>query len=255
MNFIISAATDVGIRKSTNQDSLSIKSLNTKQGRMTFAVLCDGVGGLKKGEAASASLVNAFNEWLINDLPSLCNSPIEDYIVKTQWEEIIERMNEKLINYGKQHGVSMGTTVVAMLLTKERFYIINVGDSRAYEITNHVKQITKDQSLVAREVEKGNLSPEEAKKDSRRGVLLQCVGFSNKVYPEMIFGKTEDNAVYFLCSDGFSHEITKEEIFNELRPEVLLNETVMKENINRLVDINKERQEQDNISVALARTF
>lgn len=255
MNFIISATTDVGIKKDTNQDSLSIKSLNTKQGRMTFAVICDGVGGLNDGEIASASVVNAFNEWLINDFPSLCNSYIEDHVIKAQWERIIERMNERLINYGKQNNVRLGTTVVAMLLTKERYYIINVGDSRAYEIKDHVRQITRDQSLIAREIEKGNLTPEVAKTDPRRGVLLQCVGASNQVYPEMSFGKTEDNAVYFLCSDGFSHKITREEIYESLKPELLLNEEIMKENLEKLVDINKERQELDNISVALVRTY
>ena len=46
MNFIISASTDVGIVKSTNQDSLSVKVANTNQGKVAFAVLCDGMGGM-----------------------------------------------------------------------------------------------------------------------------------------------------------------------------------------------------------------
>ena len=43
MNFVISATTDIGIRKKTNQDSLSVKTIQTNQGRMVFAVLCDGM--------------------------------------------------------------------------------------------------------------------------------------------------------------------------------------------------------------------
>ena len=65
MNFIISANTDVGISKSTNQDSLTNMVVNTPQGRMAFAVLCDGMGGLDKGEVASASVIHAFRNWVL----------------------------------------------------------------------------------------------------------------------------------------------------------------------------------------------
>lgn len=55
MNFLVSANTDVGTVKTTNQDSLDIKVLNTVQGKMVFAILCDGMGGLANGEVASAA--------------------------------------------------------------------------------------------------------------------------------------------------------------------------------------------------------
>jgi serine/threonine protein phosphatase PrpC len=60
MNFIISANTDVGLVKDTNQDSLTSMVLSTPLGRMAFCVLCDGMGGLAKGEVASASVITAF---------------------------------------------------------------------------------------------------------------------------------------------------------------------------------------------------
>lgn len=59
--------------------------------------------------------------------------------------------------------------------------IINVGDTRAYEIGDHVVLLTKDQTVVAREVELGNLTQVEAETDPRRSVLLQCVGASDEV--------------------------------------------------------------------------
>lgn len=67
MNFIISTATDIGTTKSTNQDSFNACVYNTSIGKIAFAVLCDGMGGLSKGEVASASLVNAFRKWEITD--------------------------------------------------------------------------------------------------------------------------------------------------------------------------------------------
>ena len=149
----------------------------------------------------------------------------------------------------------MGTTITALMLTEKRYYIMNVGDTRAYEIADSLTVLTKDQTVVAREVELGNLTLEEAEKDTRRSVLLQCVGASEKVYPDMFFGKTKSNAVYMLCSDGFRHEITEKEIFKHLNPNVMADTDKMKQNMNTLVSLNKQRQERDNISVVSIRTF
>lgn len=255
MNFIISANTDVGITKDTNQDSLTSMVINTPQGRMAFAVLCDGMGGLDKGEVASASVITAFRNWALNDLSQLCKQPLEDATIRSQWEAIIDQQNNAIKSYGARQGVRLGTTVVAMLLTQTRYYILNVGDSRAYELTTCVRQITNDQTFVAREVAQGHMTPEEAETDSRRSVLLQCVGASDEVYPDMFFGDVAHNAIYMLCSDGFRHEITAEEIYAKLQPGVLFDDYTMQQNTISLIELNKQRQERDNISVSLVRTF
>lgn len=255
MNFIISANTDVGISKSTNQDSLTMMVINTPIGRMAFAVLCDGMGGLAKGEVASASVINAFRNWATTELPQLCVTQIEDSVIRSQWEKIIAEENQMIKAYGARQGVRLGTTVVAMLLTQTRYYILNVGDSRAYELTTGIRQITSDQTFVAREIALGNMTPEEAACDSRRNVLLQCVGASDNVYPDMFFGDVQQNAIYMLCSDGFRHEITPEEIYAKLQPGVLFDDYTMQQNTISLIELNKQRQERDNISVALVRTF
>ena len=255
MNFIISANTDIGITKDTNQDSLTSMVINTPQGRMAFCVLCDGMGGLEKGEVASASVITAFRDWAINDLPLLCSQPLEDAVIRSQWEAIIDRQNNAIKAYGARQGVRLGTTAVVMLLTQTRYYILNVGDSRAYELTTGIRQITSDQTFVAREVALGRMTPEEALVDSRRNVLLQCVGASDVVYPEMFFGDVQCNAVYLLCSDGFRHEISAEEIYEKLQPGVLFDEYTMQRHTTSLIELNKQRRERDNISASLVRTF
>lgn len=255
MNFIISANTDVGLTKDTNQDSLTVKVINTCQGRMVFAVLCDGMGGLSKGEVASASVIHAFDSWVRNELPQLCRAPIEDSEIRLQWERIIVEQNKAIKAYGARQGVKLGTTVAAMLLTQDRYYIINVGDSRVYELVNGVRMITNDHTFVAREVALGNMTEEQAKTDPRRSVLLQCVGASESVYPDMFFGEVQENAVYMLCSDGFRHEITPEEMYEKLQPNVLMSEHQMNQNSTSLIELNKLRNERDNISIVLVRTF
>ncbi len=255
MNYIISASTDVGIKKDTNQDCLFVRTLNTIQGRMVFAVLCDGMGGLAKGEVASASLINAFTEWMNTALPVLSQNEIEDSTIRSQWDGIVTHMNEKIVNYGKQNGVNLGTTVVTLLLTEKRYYIMNVGDSRVYEITDTASKITNDQTVVAKEVALGNMTQEAADKDPRRNVLLQCVGASNEVFPDFFFGKPKQDAVYMLCSDGFRHVISPEEIYEAFEPNRMSDTAIMKERSDQLIEMNKRRNEEDNISVITIRTF
>ena len=138
MRFEIAADTDRGIVKETNQDSLLVKCFSTCKGDMAFAVLCDGMGGLSKGELASATVVRAFDRWSDEQLPELCkssNPDIDSLILERQWDEVIQQQNEKIKAYGKAHAVNMGTTVVALLVTQKAYYIINVGDSRIYSLS------------------------------------------------------------------------------------------------------------------------
>lgn len=255
MNYIVSANTDIGIIKNTNQDSLSVKVINTSIGRMSFAILCDGMGGLAKGEVASASVIRAFDEWVNNELPLLCNAPLDENVVKAQWEKILLDQNNLIKLYGARQGVKLGTTAVVMLITDTQYFIMNVGDSRAYEFTDVMTQLTNDQTFVAREVALGNMTPEQAEVDERRSVLLQCIGASEEVYPDFFVGQTIQNATYMLCSDGFRHEITPNEIFAKFQPGVLLNDSMMNQNTIELIELNKQRNERDNISVVLVRTF
>lgn len=255
LEFMISASTDIGTVKKTNQDSLSVKLINTCQGHMVFAVLCDGMGGLEKGEVASGAVIRAFDTWVTYELPRICENRIEDAVLRRQWGGIIADMNRRIQIYGAGCGVRLGTTVVAMLLTHDRYYILNVGDSRAYELTDCLKQLTNDQTFVAREIALGNMTEDEARLDERRNVLLQCVGASDEVYPDMFFGDVKKNTVYMLCSDGFRHEVLPEEIFEKLQPSALLDEESMQRNTVELIELNKNRNERDNISVVLVRTF
>jgi serine/threonine protein phosphatase PrpC len=256
MNFIISAMTDVGTMKSTNQDGLSAKVIRTMHGEMVFAIICDGVGGLSNGEVASASVIRAFHEWVYHELPALSQNPIiEDSIIKDQWMKLVVQQSEKIRMHGLQRGIQLGTTAVVMLLTQNRYYIMNVGDSRAYQITSGLKQITNDHTFVAREIALGRMTEEEALKDDRRHALLQCIGVSETIYPDMFFGDIPKDGVFMLCSDGFRNEISKEELFARLQPSALLNENLMNECSKEIIELVKMRQETDNISVVLVRTF
>ncbi|MDE7389374.1 MAG: serine/threonine-protein phosphatase [Lachnospiraceae bacterium] len=255
MEFIASASTDIGNVKKTNQDSLNVRVISSSAGNMVFAVLCDGMGGLAKGEVASATVLTAFRNWSNEVLPKLCVSGIDDDVIREEWTKLARECNEKIKIYGKRSACNLGTTLTAMLLTEERYYIVNVGDTRAYEIFNYVAVLTKDQTVVAREVELGNLTPEQAETDPRRSVLLQCIGSSDVVYPEFFFGETKKGAVYMLCSDGFRHEITTDDIFYYFKPDRMLDSESMRVGELTLIELNKQREERDNISVITVKTY
>jgi len=216
---------------------------------------CDGMGGLAKGELASTEVVKAFDEWLMNEFSGECNTQEDFERIKNQWTGVIENQNNKIGLYGRQLSINLGTTVVALLLTDNGYLAMNVGDSRAYEISAGVTQITKDQSVVAQEIELGKLTKEEALRDSRRNVLLQCVGASETVIPAFYQGECKPGCVYLLCSDGFVHEISDEEIYASFSPQVAVDKNVMAGNIRNLIEVNKARMEQDNISVIAVKTF
>ncbi len=255
MEFIVSAVTDMGLIKKVNQDSYNVRVYNTKQGKMVLAVLCDGMGGLSKGEIASSSLVNAFCKWADNKLCILADERICDEDICEDWLSIVDEFNDKFKDYADLHNISMGTTLTAMLLTEDKYYIINVGDSRAYEISNDVQLLTKDHTLVAQEVALGHITEEEAEKDSRRNILLQCIGASIEVCPDIFIGEVKKNTVYMVCSDGFRHLITSDEILMYLNPNVMSSGEKMSANMTYLVELNKLRKERDNISVISVRTF
>ena len=253
MKFLMCAKTDVGIVKDINQDCLSVMELETGLGGMVFAVLCDGMGGLAQGEVASANVVRAFRRWALESLPELCQSELDEESIRVDWERIIQDLNASIREYGMQLGARMGTTAVVMLLTQQRYYIMNVGDSRAYELRAGLRQITNDHSYVAREVALGNIRPEDAEHHPKRNVLLQCVGASSLVRPDMFSGSIAENTVYMLCSDGFRHELTTGEIFESCAPEALANEAAREMKAGVLIELVKQRRERDNISLVLVK--
>ena len=140
MNYLIAAQTDIGPVKKTNQDSYCIQTARSKQyGNLLFAVVCDGMGGLKKGEVASATVVARFTDWFAQSLPILLSQRTMDFaLLRKEWTHWLNRLNADIGNYGLDHNISLGTTVVAALCIGNKLYVVNIGDSRLYKIQNNV---------------------------------------------------------------------------------------------------------------------
>ena len=134
MNFLIAAETDRGNIKPTNQDSLFVQSIATAQGQIALAVLCDGMGGLQKGEDASTTLIEGFKTWADRRLRVLSERALDLQTIAGEWDGIVQRCNEYLKSFGASQNLRLGTTVVALLLSNNGYLIMNVGDSRCYHL-------------------------------------------------------------------------------------------------------------------------
>jgi len=252
MRFIATADTDIGISKDTNQDSVLIKHAKAEGKEVLLAVVCDGMGGLSKGELASATVIRAFAQWFDEELPYELEN-VDLQVIGAKWSLLLKELNAQILEYSKENSIEgVGTTFSGILFIDDQYVIGHVGDTRIYHIGASLTQLTTDQTFVAREISRGTMTLEQAKTDKRRNLLLQCIGASKVVEPQIICGKTEKGA-YMLCSDGFRHEITEAEIYESLNPINLMNKDAMHNNAKYLIEQNKSREEKDNISVLLIK--
>ena len=254
MNYLTATQTDIGTRKKTNQDSMIVMQAETDRGQVLLASVCDGMGGLAKGEVASAAMVRALENWFTDRLPTLLMNGFGEEALWRQWQELIENTNEKIGDYGRRHHTSLGTTCVAMLIIGQDYYILNVGDSRAYLIVDTIYQITRDQTYVQREMDEGRMTYEQSLVDPQRSVLLQCIGASRTVAPAFHHGQFAPGTVFMLCCDGFRHVILPNEFYQAFQPGLMTSEEIMKNRIADMIRLNIQRNEDDNISAILVKT-
>ena len=255
MNYLTAAHTDVGIRKKTNQDSYLICQAHTGYGDVLLAVVCDGMGGLAKGEVASARVIMSFSTWFEESFPAILYGGMDPDELQRSWEQLVERESRHIMDYGAEVGVGLGTTCVAFLAVGDVYYALNVGDSRLYLLSDNVYQITKDQTLVQRELDLGRMSYEETLSSPQRNILLQCIGASDVVVPDFYTGEVAAGQCYMLCCDGFRHVIEPEEFYQYLGPQTPADRESMRSNLEYLTELNKQRNETDNISALLVRVI
>ncbi len=256
MEYIVTAYTDTGNHKNSNQDALCVRrALVPNIGEILMAVICDGMGGLQKGEFASAVCVHEFGNWfdhVFQDLPKICSDGFER--IRREWIELLSAAHQKLLNFAELNQTTLGTTISVFFTFKDQYIAVSIGDSRIYEKNQKLTRITYDQSLVALEVARGRITEEEAKHHPQKNVLLQCIGAGESVTPIFYTGIVKGNTFYVLCTDGFIHELSDDEINNILSPLTLNTKGQMSETLRNMVDLCKERGEPDDITAILIKT-
>lgn len=259
MKLLSAACSDIGIRKHVNQDAVLIRSAVGKEGEVLLAAVCDGMGGLEKGEVASGEVIRGLSRWFEEKLPKLLADGDDKMLlgeeqkksIETSLEKLIQEENQKISVYGEKRNLLLGTTVSAILLTSGWYLIVQVGDSRIYELTDKIRQITKDQTYVQREVDAGRLTEKQAQCHPRKNVLLQCIGVEKEVTPVYYRGNYEPGMGFLVCSDGFRNRVSLEELREKFCGNFPGEESEMEARIREGIELNKRRMETDNISAIL----
>lgn len=252
MRYTVSCNSDIGRSRKVNQDAIAVKHILIHDSEVVFAVLCDGMGGLSDGELASSSVVKALIEWFDKQFCKGFEQYNDETIVK-ELNHIIKRINSRIFAHGKKSNNQLGTTLTAILIINNRYIIANVGDCRAYLLNDEIRQITVDHSVVEREIQAGRLKREDARFDKRRNQLTRSIGVLEKVEADFYKGKIEGEEVFLLCCDGVRTKIYDDELLYYFHPTIMTSKASMENNIKYIFELNKTREENDNMSIVLIK--
>jgi PPM family protein phosphatase len=254
--------TDVGRTREHNEDAFVVADLTTGNAtlqpevrshsvgpRGSLFMVADGMGGAAAGEIASAMAVDVIlHELKERWIASPAKDP-ETFAAALRAATAVA--NSKIFEFASSHPEyrGMGTTATIAGLLGDTLYLAQVGDSRAYLVREgQARQITKDQSLMQKLIEAGEITEEEAEQSERRNIILQALGPEAVIKVDLTHQRVRRGDTLVLCSDGLSGQVRKDEIARIVseEPELV---TVCK----RLIDLANEAGGPDNITVIAAR--
>lgn len=240
MRFRFRFGTDIGLKREENQDAVRCEYF----GHNVLAVVCDGMGGERAGKEASAVAIEEFfQRFSAGYSESLDDEEIRKLLISSisaANSVIYTRARLDFKNFG------MGTTCVAAFINSKSAFIINVGDSRAYLITDkNLLKITTDHNVAALLYEKGQITEEEMEVHPQRHMLIKAVGVEKTVLPDTFILDYEEKISLLLCSDGLSGYCSDDEIYD-----VILNSSF--DNVaDELIKLALSKGGRDNITVAV----
>lgn len=244
---LLSAAwrTDPGRVRSHNEDFVAAYEPATPDDQLLHGnlyIVADGVGGADAGEVASQFA---------------SERTLHHYLQASEKEnrglrlvEAMQAANTDLRRLAADRDDSrrMATTMVAAVVEDGRAFVANVGDSRAYRWRDDVlEQVTRDQSLVARLVEEGALTAEEAVHYPYKNVILYSIGSEKRPPIDLYDVELEPGDLLLLCSDGLTRHVKDEEIA------AILGRERPASSAETLVHTARERGGEDNITVAIVQ--
>jgi protein phosphatase len=254
--------TDAGRVRNLNEDSYLVAALGrdavVMKGTTTtltvphtpaLRVVADGVGGAASGEIASLMATDTMFIELRRRYES--DWPRTQAGIDTALRAAMVAANHVIFTYasGNPQHRGMATTATLAVVQDNTINIAQVGDSRAYLVRAGVaRQITKDQSLIQRLVDAGEMTADEAAHSDRRNIILQALGSEATVAPDTYTEHAEVGDVLLLCSDGLSNLVPPTDIAR-----IALADDNMETVCERLVSCANSRGGHDNVTVVAAR--
>ena len=235
----ISAKTDTGKVRSSNQDSYSVFDLADGS---VMAVVCDGMGGAKGGNIASEAAVRIISE----KIKSGFHEGMNENSMRLLLSSAIESANGSIFSMSCDNDElsGMGTTVVCAIIKNDTAFIANAGDSRLYIVDNNkISQITTDHSIVQMMVDNGEITPEEAKDHPKTNVITRALGVDNSLRIDYAREELQDGDTVLLCTDGLTNYVDDASILN------VCNTCDAYQIADELIELANENGGGDNVTV------
>ena len=232
--------TDIGLRRDENQDMVKCEYL----GANVLAVVCDGMGGERSGKMASTlAIEEVFNRFTEGYNDGLSDGEIRKLLISS-----VSAANSVIYTKARfdYRNFGMGTTCVAAFINKKSAFIANVGDSRAYLITDDgLYRITTDHNLAALLLEQGKITEEELVNHPQKNMLIRAVGVEKTIQTDMFILDYDEKIGLLLCSDGLSGYCSDAEIYD------VIAKTSFEKITGELVKLAYSKGGRDNITVAI----
>jgi serine/threonine protein phosphatase PrpC len=254
--------TDLGRTRDHNEDTFLVADLSTGNAslqpevrrheigaRGSLFMVADGMGGAAAGELASAMAADLIYRHMATAWATDSDASPDQFAYRMR--EAVELANGQIYSYAREHPDvrGMGTTVTAAGMFAGNLYLTQVGDSRAYLVRGtEAVQLTKDQSLMQRLVDAGELTVDEAELSERRNIILQALGPDPRIKVDLTHQPIRRGDTLILCSDGLSGLVRKEEF-----AQIAGQHTDLSALCSALIDLANARGGPDNITVVAAR--
>lgn len=255
MDFRYYLKSDIGTTHEQNQDGAFAGIAKTAEGKVFFGVVCDGMGGMADGGFASGYVIGAVRDWFERRLPELAEAKVLETSLYSELSGVISGCNSVLYERGVQQGAAMGTTMSLLIITGEKYFAVQLGDSRVYRRSGgFLSQVTRDHSYVMDMVDMGLMTHSEAISSKNRNILTRCIGCKAQVEADFYTGEVMEGDLFLISSDGFHGGSDPEAVDTLLGGAAGIKESNMKKCILSAIDQRKASGEKDNITALAVLT-
>ncbi|MEG0977785.1 MAG: Stp1/IreP family PP2C-type Ser/Thr phosphatase [Bacilli bacterium] len=201
---------DLGKIRVSNEDNAT--ALINSNGDVLL-IVCDGMGGYKKGDFASRVVIEHFKDAFLNKTHFLTNYTAIQWIMS-----VAKKANREIFkNAQDQDYKDMGTTCIIALLVNDSIIVAYAGDSRCYFYSkNKMEQISEDQTYVDYLYKNGTIKKEEMATHPKRHVLTNAIGIFPTVSLSFKTFKNKGQNI-LLCSDGLYKNLEESDILSVLK--------------------------------------
>ena len=235
------AITDVGLVRKENQDTYRI----ARNGGV--CVVCDGMGGAAGGRIASTLAAETY----VAELDKVLKPDMTPEQLREASSYAVAMANQAVENRATEDAElsNMGTTLVSAIAYEGGTVITNIGDSRAYYITEAgITRITKDHSLVESMVDHGDITADEARHHPNRNLITRALGRDTNAACDGYIRPLEKGDYILLCTDGLVNTVTDQEMLFEI-----IHGQGEDTCLSRLMEIAKSQGAPDNVTAVLMR--